>query len=167
MSDAKTYIPNIIFRDAQLIFKPNFDGHAERFNAPGRRYMNIRLDDDLYDQLDKDGWRVKVWQPKPTDEDPEPDAIKFMKVIINLDGMVPPKIVSVKGTVKTVLEGDLVNVLQGARFSKIKCSVSPYQHEEGDPLTGYLRTGYFYLTDMDDPFMDDDFEEDTNNDIPF
>ena len=49
---------------AKFVFKPNFEGREERFNEAGDRYFNVRVPDNIVEQVTADGWNVKWTKPK-------------------------------------------------------------------------------------------------------
>ena len=57
-------LPNLNIEDAKLIFK-NFAGQGDNYNREGDKNFCVVLEDeDLIEDLIKDGWNVKQLQSK-------------------------------------------------------------------------------------------------------
>ena len=84
---ANNKIDNLTIEGARIMFR-NFSGKEGKFNRAGDRNFCVIIDDpDMVKKLAKDGWNIKVWQPK--DEDAEP--VNYIPVKLRYD-MVPPKV---------------------------------------------------------------------------
>lgn len=157
---ANNQIPNIIVRDAELIFQPNFSGAPDRYNKEGgKRYFNWKVEDpELAQKLADDGWPVRVWTP----EDGEP--IANMKVNVSfrrIPGIRPMEIYMVKNRRAIPLDQESVCELDYARpYPKaLRLEIRPYvyDHDSG-AISAYLQTGYFELPEDAsgiDPFYDE------------
>ena len=64
MADGQLMIEN-----AKIIFR-NFAGKEGMYNAEGDRNFCVLLEDDLAEQLVKDGWNVKTLRAREEDDVP-------------------------------------------------------------------------------------------------
>ena len=146
----------------------NFSGAVGQYNRDGKRTFCIRLDDNLANQLEAQGWNVKTRQPKFDDE----EAIRYLTVFVRFDQR-PPKVFMISDRVKTQLNENTIGQLDSADISTADIIISPYSWEMNgnSGVKAYLQTGYFTIAK--DEFADkynfeqmafEEMEEDT---IPF
>lgn len=133
---------NIIFENARIIFK-NFEGRTSEYNRDGKRSFSVIIPDaDTAQQLQNDGWNVKVREPRT----PEDNVEYRLNVNVNFSYK-PPKIVLVNGRDQMVLNEDNVKILDQADIAKVDLVISPYnwtrQGMEG--VSAYLKTMYAVL----------------------
>lgn len=137
---------------AQLIFK-NFAGKKTDFNEEGNRNFGLLLDDDLAEQLSKDGWPVKYLRPR--EDDPEQYEQPWIKVRVRFNTY-PPKIVLINSRGRKRLDEETVEQLDWTRIKMCDVIVNPYNYQAmpGRPagVSAYLKAIYVTVTE-------DDFEE--------
>lgn len=140
-------INTLNIENAKLMFR-NFAGKADQFNSQGRRTFCIMLDDDVAEQLSRDGWNIKYTKPR----DPEDNPQAFLQVRVNYNSPVPPKIFMVTSTGKTLLDEFTVSQLDHSEIVNVDIQISPYQWEmRGETgITAYVKT--MYVTIVEDPF---------------
>lgn len=129
--------------NARLIFK-NFEGKEGRFNPKGRRNFCVLLDPEQADQLHDDGWNVRWLEPR----DPEDAKQAYMQVTVSYDH-VPPKIVALTKSGKTVLEEDAIRILDWAEMENADITIRPYEWEVNGRtgVKAYLKTAYITLVE--------------------
>jgi len=136
--------------NAQILFKPNFEGRAEQFNTEGNRYFNLQLTKEQADAMAVDGWNVKTWGG--TEEGEEP--YYFLKVAVSYR-FKPPRLVLItthhtaagSGKARTPLDEDLCECLDWTEFDFIDVIVegSPYSINGKTGIKAYLKTGFFIV----------------------
>lgn len=106
----KPRINNVVLENQRIIFR-NFAGEAKKFNAAGNRNFCIPLDPEVADQMAKDGWNIKVLQPREEGDEPQP----YIEVTVSYKAR-PPRIVLVGSVTqkKTNLSEESVSVLDFA-----------------------------------------------------
>lgn len=145
---------NISFEDAHLMFR-NFAGNEGRFNAPGKRNFCVRLDKDVAEELNEEGWPIKVLTPKNEDDEPIP----YMQVNVKF-GQNPPKIYLVTKRNKTLLTEEVLSTLDFAEIETADLVIRPYNWEvNGNKgVKPYLKAAYITI-------REDDFAE-KYSDVP-
>ncbi len=132
------------FEDATIIFK-NFDAKPTRFNKQGGKPgFSLSLDPDLADALVSDGWGVKSWTPKDSDE-----PVLHLPIKINFDYK-PPKIKLINSTGMTDITEDTIATLQYAEIKSVDMCVNGKWYEDGGYYTAYL--DHMYVTIREDRF---------------
>lgn len=115
-------ISNIKIEGARLIFK-NFNGKENPpYNKAGDRNFGVLLDDDLAEDLAKDGWRVKYRPPR---EDGYEQAWLPVKVKYN---KYPPIVVLINSNGKIRLDEDTVGQLDWTRIQNADMIINPYEY---------------------------------------
>lgn len=112
----------ILIEDARIVFR-NFAGREGQFNREGDRNFAVLLDDDVADQMEKDGWNVK--RLKPREDDEEQHAQAYLQVSVRYKGR-PPRIVLVTSRGRTDLGEDEVEVLDYADIKQVDLIIRPY-----------------------------------------
>lgn len=138
---AKKFISNITIQNAKIIFK-NFAGAQKKFNREGERNFNVVFDEEQGQELKQIGWNTRPLK----DKEGNPTGEWAMKVKVRFKN-VPPKIVLISSAGKQILDEDMVDQLDWARFENVDLVITPYQWEWDDKsgVTAYLKTGYFTL----------------------
>ena len=99
---------SVIIENAQLFFK-NFSGRVDNYNRDGKRYFNVYIDDpEIAQQMNEDGWRIRVRQPRNEGE----VARNYIKVFVSYRFGNPDIIRRVNG-VDYALGEDQVGILDG------------------------------------------------------
>ena len=110
--------------DARIIYR-NFAGRADKYNREGDRNFSWFIDDqELADQLVKDGWNVKIKPPR--DEDDIPFMHLPVKVSFNGRG---PNVYLQSGDNRVRLSEDTVGCLDDIDIIRIDMDIRPYDWE--------------------------------------
>lgn len=141
----------IVIENAHIGFR-NFSGKEGQFNAAGKRNFCVFLELDIAKTLENDGWNVRWLTPKDENEDPQP----YLQASVNYNH-IPPKIVMITSTGKTILDEDTVSILDWADIKEVDLILNPYNwvlHEgtknEKRGVKAYVKA--MYVTIAEDPF---------------
>ena len=97
---------SVTIRNAELFFK-NFSGRVDNYNRDGRRYFNVYIDDPaVAQQMNEEGWRIRVRQPR----DPSEPVRNYIKVFVSYR-YGTPKIIRRLNGVDYFLNEDTVGIL--------------------------------------------------------
>ena len=137
-----TFAPRGILQvdDARITFK-NFKGEGGKFNREGdRNFAMIIPDEQLADDLIKEGWNVKIKPPR--EEGGVPFMYLSVKVRYNDYG---PNVYLETGTKLTKLSEDVVGCLDGIHILSSDLDIRPYDWEVNDKVgrSAYLQSGKF------------------------
>lgn len=134
---------NIIIENARIGFR-NFSGKEGRYNPEGSRNFCVFLETDLANMLEEDGWNIRWLEPKEEYEDRQ----AYMQVAVNFKN-IPPKIVMITGQGKTLLDEDMVGVLDWAEIENIDLTINPYNWEVGGKkgIKAYVKNMYVVITE--------------------
>lgn len=158
-----SYIKKLHIENARIIFR-NFSGKPSQFNRDGKRSFSVVLTLDEAKEYEQVGWRIKYLRPREPGDAPTP----VLNVNVRYHAQNPernPKLYTISGRKKTLLDERTVGMLDYADISNIDLLISPYRYSV--PSTGesgvsaYLQEGYFVLEDYFGGKYDFD-EEDTN-----
>ncbi len=144
----------VMVEDARIVLR-NFTGKAGKFNAEGERSFGLLLDDDVADQLFKDGWLVKWF--KVREEGDHPQA--WLPVEVRFDNR-PPRIVMITSNGRTTLDEEQVELLDKVDIQTIDLIVRPYNWavngKEG--IKAYLKSMFVTIeeTELDRKYADMD-----------
>lgn len=133
--------------NARIMYR-NFEGKESKFNAAGNRNFCVIIDDvELAQQLNNDGWNVKVRPPREEGDEP----LHYIKVNVSFK-FKPPKIVSIAGGRQTILDEETVAALDYQDILNVDLEIRPYNWENanGTGVSGYLKT--MYVTVDEDSF---------------
>lgn len=140
-------VENLILEDAIIIFR-NFSGKASKYNRLGDRNFGVIINDpNLAQQLNEEGWNVKILRPR--DEQDEPDH--YIPVSVNYNNR-PPKIYIITHKGKTLLDEETVASLDYAEIKRVDLTLNPYfwERDSNSGIKAYLKT--MYVTIEEDPF---------------
>jgi len=142
---------NIIIEDARIGFR-NFSGKEGKFNPAGRRNFCVFLEYDRGRTLEEDGWNVRWLEPKDEGDVKQP----YLQVAVSYDN-IPPKIILISGTGKTLLDVQSVNALDFAEIEQVDLIIRPYNwsmHQgtknEKSGVKAYIKS--MYVTIAEDEF---------------
>ena len=137
---------------AQIGFR-NFEGREGQYNRAGDRSFVVFLNEELANELEKEGWNVK-W-PKASDRDPEEDTRQpYIQIAARYDN-VPPKVYLISKSQKNeepninLLNESEIGMLDWSEFQQIDLVIRPYEYTVNGKsgVKAYLKTGYFTLSD--------------------
>ena len=135
------------FENAEIIFR-NFEGRASRYNAEGKRNFCLITNPADVDAMREDGWNIKETKPRN-----EEDEIRYyIKVNLNYNSRIQPKVYMIAGNKKTLLTEQTVGELDFAEIQHIDLVVSPYRWDRDGQVgvSGYVSS--MYVTIVEDKF---------------
>lgn len=137
---------NIVIENARIGFR-NFSGEEGKFNPKGRRNFCVFLETELGEILQDDGWNIRWLEPR--DEDEERQA--YLQVAVSYEN-IPPKIVQITSRGQTVLQEDMVSVLDWAEIENVDIIIRPYNWEVNGKkgVKAYVKS--MYVTILEDEF---------------
>lgn len=137
---------NIKIEGARLVFK-NFQGKANNYNAEGNRNFGVLIDDDMANELEKDGWKVKKFRP-----DEEGHEQRWMSVKVKY-GDYPPIAVLITSRGKTRLDEETIGQLDWTAIKNVDMIIRPYNYPavNGKPagVSAYLKSIYVTVNEDD------------------
>ena len=143
---------NITIEGARIIFR-NFSGKEGKYNAPGNRNFCVLLDENLADDLIRDGWNVRYLRPR--EEDDEPQAYMQVKVAF---GNIPPTVVLITSRGKTRLSEDNIDILDWAEIKNVDLIIRPYNYDVSghQGVKAYLKSIYVTISEdeLESKYMD-------------
>lgn len=143
----------------------NFSGRPGRYNKNGDRTFCVRIaDPDIAQELNEEGWNIKVLAPRSEDEQP----VHYLPVAISFRNY-PAHIYQHNGKVVTELDEENVGNLDDVDILNVDIVIRPYQYERDDGSTGvkaYVK--YMHVTVEQDPFAAKyATEEGPEDDVPW
>lgn len=104
----------------------NFSGKAGTYNPAGRRTFCVRLDKPTADEMDAEGWNIKMLEPREEGDEP----IYYVQARIRFDN-VPPTVYMLTGrnNKKTRLTEETIDILDGSIIEWCDVTLSPYVWE--------------------------------------
>ena len=167
---------SIVIRDAQ-IGSVNFTGTARnRFDTEGKRYILVRLDPDMADELKNYGWPVKMTKPKP--DRPEYEPYPFLKVNIKLNSdfyyhglKKTSRVYMVTKKNKILLDETNIHQLEENYIEKADLKIDYIYYRSFDQWSLVLESGFFTIEpdELYDEYFGSHSEQifDDEDDIPF
>lgn len=137
---------NIVIENARIGFR-NFSGEEGKFNPKGRRNFCVFLDTELGEVLQDDGWNIRWLEPR--EEGDEKQA--YLQVAVSYDN-IPPKIVQITSRGQTILDEEMVSVLDWAEIENVDVIIRPYNWEVNGKkgVKAYVKS--MYVTILEDEF---------------
>jgi len=135
--------PTVMVEDAKIIFR-NFTGKEGPYNRKGQRNFCVILDEDVVEDLVRDGWNVKYTNPREEGDVPTP----YLPVEVSYNNY-PPKITTITSTGRTILDEDMVEMLDFADIEKIDLIVNAYDWTVRDESgrKAYLKTMFVTINE--------------------
>lgn len=141
---------NISIEGARLIFK-NFQGKKTDYNDEGNRNFGVLLDDELAEELKREGWRVKYLCPRPDDPDQYEQPWLSVKIKFN---PFPPIVTLINSRGKKKLDEETIDQLDWSIIRNCDLIIRPYNYPsvKGRPagVSAYLKA--IYVTIAEDEF---------------
>ena len=134
-----TFAPGGILQidEARLVFR-NFSGEASKYNREGDRNFAIIIpDEDIANAMIKEGWNVKIKQPR--EDGDEPFMYLSVKVKFNDYG---PNVYLVSGNKMNRLDEDSIGCLDKISILGADLDIRPYDWEVNGRTgrTAYLQS---------------------------
>lgn len=123
--------------DARIMFR-NFRGEGDRFNREGdRNFVLIIPNEEIADALAKEGWNVKIKDPR--EEGDTPFMYLPVKVKFNDRG---PQVYLVTGNRHNRLTEESIGMLDDIDIASVSMDIKPYDWEVNGKTgrTAYLQT---------------------------
>lgn len=111
----------IIIEGARIIFR-NFAGKEGQYNREGDRNFAVLLEQDLAEQLERDGWNVKYLRARDEGDEEQP----YLQVSVNFKGR-PPRVVMITSRGRNNLSEDEVEVLDWVEMQNVDLIINPYE----------------------------------------
>lgn len=142
-------VPDLIIRDLEFVYRPNFEGRQEKYNALGNRYFNAKIpDEQLAAALQRDGWNVKATKPGQNNPNPEEHVPEFYIEVTVGFNFRPPLIVFIRDGKQQAVGENLVGAIDSMEFDKIDVAIRPFawSNESGSGIKAYLKSFYGTVT---------------------
>ena len=151
---AKTDIPDITVREAEVRYL-NFEGRATMYKEAGNRSFQLILPEDVADDMAKQGWNVKMTNPRRDATDEERESFEprpYIEVAVSYkyDEMAP-KVVLVTDSVQTLLNADTAFLVDQADIIRFDCVINASRWEVGSKsgIKAYLKKAYITIQEDD------------------
>lgn len=141
------WIPDYTIKDAKIRWR-NFAGREEKFNAKGNRNFTIFLTPEDAATLSEQGLNVKTL-PQREEGDTQTD---FLKVKVNFNRAVPPRLILVTHKGRTPLGEDEAMLLDLSEIKKVDLIISPYwwYNDDDTPAGVAVSLKAIYMTIVED-----------------
>ena len=134
-----TFAPKGILQidDARIIYR-NFEGRGDKYNREGDRNFAVVIpDEDIREDLKREGWNVKVKPPR--DDQDAPFMYLPVKIKFNDRG---PACYLVSGSRSNRLDEDSVGVIDDVDILSVNLDIRPYDWDVNGKSgrTAYLQS---------------------------
>lgn len=125
-----------LFENCRIIFR-NFQGKEGQYNAEGDRNFCLLLSPEEAEMMDQDGWNVKYLRAREAEETPQ----AYLPISVGYKNR-PPKISMVTSKGRTLLDEEMVGVLDWVDIAKVDMIIRPYQWNVGGRggVKAYVKT---------------------------
>ena len=126
--------------DARIVFR-NFTGVKDRFNAEGDRNFAVVIEDEeVANDLIKDGWNVKIKAPRDEDDAP----FMYLPVKIKFTDRSPIAYLKSGSSDPVRLDEETISCLDEIDIAQVDLDIRPYDWviQEGTPHEKSGRTAY-------------------------
>ena len=139
---------NIVISGA-TIWRKNFSGKEDQYNAEGNRNFRVTIDEDTAKDLIRDGWNVKSFSPKDTPD----ETVHYIQATVSYKN-IPPKIWLISGGRKQLLDETTVGLLDWLDIDNVDLIIRPYRWTMGgkNGIKAYVKT--MYVTAQEDEFAE-------------
>lgn len=108
--------------DARIIYR-NFGGVATKYNREGdRNFAVIIPNDEIKDELTKDGWNVKIKPPREEGDSP----FMYLPVKIKFNNRGPAVYVESGDSTPKLLNADTIGILDELDIASVSMDLRPY-----------------------------------------
>jgi hypothetical protein len=129
---------SVTVEDAHILFK-NFEGKPDKYNPNGARSFCLVLDDDLAEDLKRDGWNIKYLKPRDDSDTPRP----YISVAVSYKFKAPNiNLITESKRRRTALEEDTCLTLDWADIATYDLTIEPsrWTVNGNTGIKAYLRT---------------------------
>ena len=137
---------NIDIENAELIMPfRNFSGKPTKFNPQGgKREFAVYIPEDVAEQLEEDGWTIKMSRPRNEDENPRP----YIRVAVNFSFRPPEIMVGTRKDQMVKMTEDTVGELDWADITSCDLSIRPrpYDVNGKQGIKAYLAEMYVIIS---------------------
>lgn len=133
----------LIMEDARIVFR-NFAGAEGMYNREGDRNFCVLLEDDLAEDMLRDGWNIKRLKPREGDE----QGTAYIQVSVGFKGR-PPRMVMITSKGRIDLGEEECVLLDWADTLKVDLIIRPY-HWNVNGRTGvkaYLKSLFMVINE--------------------
>lgn len=133
-----------VLENCRIVFR-NFEGREEQYNRAGDRNFSVVLDDEQAERMKAQGWNVKS---KPPREEGDRE-FHHLKIKVNFRSKKPPTIVMISSKGRTLLDQDMVGMLDLAELALVDMIIRPYEYDVNGKTgrTAYLDSIYVTLAE--------------------
>lgn len=115
-------IPPVLLEGVRLIYR-NFSGKAGKYNAEGNKKFSVVLTDDMAEQLERIGCKIKTTKPKEEGDIP----LKYVEVKVHFNpNSNGPKITVIKNGRLGELNESSIHILDWAKIITADLMLNPY-----------------------------------------